>query len=144
MNAYSQPNAQEREHLKALVSRLTDEELNRFLDSNWTIAGMLAHLAFWDQRAVGLLQKWQLAGSVSPSPVEADIVNDAIRPLCVALPPRLAAELAVSSAEAVDAAIDGLEPALLAEVEAHGPAVRLNRALHRREHLEQIERTLGH
>jgi len=143
MNTYSQPNAAERQHLTALVNRLTDDELRHPLDTNWTVAGRLAHLAFWDQRALGLLQKWQ-HGGVSPSPVEADIINDAILPLCVALPPRLAAKLAVSSAEAIDAAIDALEPALLADVEAHGTGVRLNRSLHRREHLEQIERALGH
>jgi hypothetical protein len=143
MNTYSQSNTVERERLAALVNRLTDDELSHPLEANWTVAGMLAHLAFWDQRALGLLQKWQQTG-VSPSPVEADIVNDAIRPLCVALPPRLAAQLAISSAEAIDAAIDGLEPTLLANVEASGTAVRLNRALHRREHREQIERALGH
>jgi hypothetical protein len=142
MNTYSLPNTTEREHLTALVKRLTDDELSRPLEAGWTVAGMLAHLAFWDQRALCLLEKWKKAG-VSPSPVEVDIVNDAIRPLCAALAPRAAAELAVSSAQAIDAAIDGLEPGLLAEVEAKGSAVRLNRALHRRDHLEQIERTLG-
>ncbi len=142
MNTYSLQNTAERQHLTALVNRLTDEELGRPLEAGWTVAGALAHLAFWDQRALGLLEKWKKAG-VSPSPVEVDIVNDAVRVLCEALAPRVAAQLAVTCAAAIDRQIEDLEPGLLAAVETGGPAVRLNRALHRREHLRQIEQALG-
>ena len=142
MNNYSLENAAERQHLTALVNRLTDDQLKRPLEAGWTVAGVLAHLAFWDQRALLLLEKWKHAG-VSPSANDVDIINDATRLLCVALAPRVAAQLAVSCAAAIDQAIESLEPGLLADVETKGTTVRLNRALHRSEHLKQIEQALG-
>jgi hypothetical protein len=51
-NAYTRENTAEREHLIALANRLTDEQLSRTVEAGWTVAGILAHLAFWDQRAV--------------------------------------------------------------------------------------------
>jgi hypothetical protein len=42
-------NTQERERLRTLVTRITDEELSLPLGEGWTIAVALAHLAFWDQ-----------------------------------------------------------------------------------------------
>jgi hypothetical protein len=59
---------------------------------------------------------------------------------CLAIPPRAAVELAVSSAEAIDREIDGLNPAFIADVEQRGTTVRLDRAAHRRVHLGEIEK----
>ncbi len=56
-NPYTQENAAEREHLTALVNRLTDEELSRPVEASWTVAGFLAHMAFWDRCALILLRK---------------------------------------------------------------------------------------
>jgi len=52
-------NAQERERLRSLVGRLTDEELSLPLGNGWTVAVALAHLAFWDQRSLSLMRKWK-------------------------------------------------------------------------------------
>jgi hypothetical protein len=41
-------NARDRERLRNLVARTTDEELSLPLGEGWTIAAALAHLAFWD------------------------------------------------------------------------------------------------
>ena len=141
-NPYIQNNAVEREHLVSLAGRLTDDELSRPLDAGWTVSAVLAHLAFWDQRALILLDKWQQHG-IGPSPMDSDIVNEAMRPHCLAIPPRVAARLAIGCATAIDRIIEQLDPALLAEVETQGQTVRLDRAHHRRMHLEQIEQTLG-
>ena len=95
-------NARARERLRGLVDRITDEELSLTLnDAGWTIAVALAHLAFWDQRRLVLIQKWKQKG-VFPSPIDADIVNDALIPFFRALQPREAANLSVSSAETLD------------------------------------------
>jgi hypothetical protein len=37
--------------LTTWVNTLTDDQLAHPLDAGWTVAGVLAHLAFWDQRA---------------------------------------------------------------------------------------------
>jgi hypothetical protein len=141
-NAYTRENTTEREHLIALANRLTDQELSRPLEADWTVSGILAHLAFWDQRAVTLLEKWQQEG-VGPSPLDTDVVNEAMRGLCVAIPPRAAAQMAIACASAIDQAIEQLDPAMLKKVETDGQTVHLNRAEHRRMHLGQIEQALG-
>ncbi len=141
-NAYTRDNTTEREHLIALANRLTDEQLSRAVEAGWTVAGILAHLAFWDQRAVTLLEKWSQEG-IGPSPVDVHVVNEAMRSHCVAIPPRAAAQMAIDCASAIDRAIEQLDPAMLKKVETEGQTVRLNRADHRRTHLGEIERALG-
>jgi hypothetical protein len=140
--SYLSENAAEYEHLRSLVSKLTDEDLARPLDAGWTVSAVMAHLTFWDQRALVLLQKWEKEG-IGPSPIDVDVVNEATRLLCLALPPRAAAELAVSSAQEIDQAIERMSQEKAAEVESIGKTARLNRANHRRDHLVQIEKALG-
>jgi hypothetical protein len=138
---YAEENDAERNHLIALTSRLTDEQLGHALAAGWTVSAVLAHLAFWDQRALVLLNKWQTEG-VGPSPIDTDIVNEVVRVHCLAIAPRTAAQLAISCAAAIDRRIQELDPDFAATVQRDGKTVRLNRADHRREHLHQIEQAL--
>jgi hypothetical protein len=58
--------------------------------------------------------------------------------LWAAIPPRTAAQLAVEAAEALDARLEAFPPHLLEEV--HGRYGRwVVRALHRNEHLDEVE-----
>lgn len=134
-------NAQERERLLSLVSRSTDEELSLPLGSGWTIAVALAHLAFWDQRSLFLMRKWKKSG-VEPSPIDIDLTNDSLLALWLALPPRAAANLAVSSAEAIDRELDEASSDLITAIENLGEKFRLYRSIHRKLHLDQIEEIL--
>jgi hypothetical protein len=131
-------NARERERLRKLVARMTDEELKLPLGEGWTIASALAHLAFWDQRALVLLRKSKKSG-VALSPVDTDIINDALLPLCLALSSRIAANLAASSAETIDRELEEASPALIAKIEGLGEKYRLYRSEHRKLHLDEIE-----
>ncbi len=141
--SYIAENTIERERLRALVARMSDEDLHRPLADGWTVAATLAHIAFWDQRGLALLERWERKG-VGPSPMPADVdaINDAARALCLAIPPRAAAELAVAAAEALDRKLEQLTPEMLAQMEAAGSPLRLKRSIHRREHLDEIERLL--
>ena len=142
-NGYSARNAVEREKLERLVARLTDEQMGRPAGGpGWTVGALLGHLTFWDQRALELLKKWQSQG-IGPSGVDIDVVNDAMRPLLAAVPPRKAAELAVAAARAIDEAIDSLDAVTLERVESEGKPVRLDRAAHRVHHREQIEKAIS-
>jgi hypothetical protein len=141
-NTYTSENTTSRHELLSLVNSLRQEQLIQLLDSGWTVSGILAHLAFWDQRALTLLQKWQHEG-IGPSPVDVDVINEVTRPLCIALESRTAAQLAISTAEAIDKAIESLTPEFIARVETDGKTVRLNRASHRHEHLTQIKQALN-
>jgi uncharacterized damage-inducible protein DinB len=134
-----------RSRLRALVARLTDADLARPMPAGWTVASVLAHVAFWDQRILVLLDRWEQSPSAVPPVIEADFdwVNDATKPLLLAMPPRRAAELTVAIAEAVDARVAALPDDLLARNNAAGSPLSMTRSAHREEHLDEIERVLG-
>jgi hypothetical protein len=140
--SFREENARQRERLRNLISRLKDQDLARPLEAGWTVAAALAHLAFWDYRALVLLKRWKQTG-VQNSPIDADAVNDALLPLAMGLPPRKAAEIALEAASAIDKQIEILSPEFIAEIEAKAPTFRLNRAAHRQDHLTQMENALS-
>ena len=144
--SYVAENDAERERLRALVRRLSDGDLARPMDAGWTVASVLAHVALWDQRVVVLLDDWERRDPSWTPPLEdardVDWVNDAAKPLCLALPPRVAAELAVSIAETVDERVAAVSDPLI-EANARAGVLNWRRAQHRREHLDEIERALG-
>jgi hypothetical protein len=133
--------SQERQRLEALVARLSDSQLRTPMPDGWTVASVLAHLAFWDQRAALLLARWQRDG-VSPSDADADVINDAAKAQWLALPPRVAAQQAVDAAWAADSALDGASPELLQQIVDLGSPISVQRSFHRAEHLDEIERSL--
>lgn len=142
---YAQQNAESRRRLEALVNGLSDEDLARTTDYGWTVAALLAHLAFWDQRVLMILHRWQTEG-FDPSPIDSAAVNDSLRVLCQAIEPRTAVQLCLSSAEEVDTALEALTADQVQEMEKHAAATetqfRMNRSLHRNAHLDDIEALL--
>jgi DinB superfamily len=137
----------ERERLRSLVTRLSDDELSRPMPAGWTVAAVLAHIGFWDARAIYWLDRWE--SGVEPSAPDYETredvewVNNAGKPLCLALPARDAAQLALRLAEEADGKVAALSDAMLATIRAVGCPFDLSRANHRREHLDDIERALG-
>src|SRR5262249_22619036 len=73
-------NDAERQRLSALVARLSDQELARPLPAGWTVATVLGHVAFWDQRVIEIIAAWRRAGVGAPLPALAeanvDWIND--------------------------------------------------------------------
>ena len=137
-------NSKERSRLQALVARSSDADLARPMPAGWTVAGVLGHLAFWDQRILVLLDSWERTGAV-PSQArseDTDWINVAGKPFLLALPPRQAADLAVAIAQAVDRKIETLSDELVATNAAAGNPIKLDRAEHRHEHLNEIETAL--
>jgi len=145
--SYVTENRAQLDRLRALVDRLSDQELSRPLEAGWTVAGVLAHLAFWDYRIVTLLDEWGPDGRGTAPRVydeaAVDWINDAGKPLCLALPPRVAARLAVEAAVAADQRVAGLSEAQLEANRGAGGPISVLRAEHRREHLDEIDRALG-
>ncbi len=139
---YIAQNDAERGRLRGLVGRLSDADLARAMPAGWTVAGLLAHLAFWDQRILVLLEQWERSPSKPPrieNEADTDWINDASKPLLLALAPRHAANLAVAIAETVDGKVAALPDDLLARNAAAGSPLNLLRAEHRAEHLREIE-----
>lgn len=141
---YVAENDAERERLRSLVTRLSDEELSRPMPAGWTVAAVLAHIGFWDARAIFFLDKWGRSGEPSIyEPEDTDAANDSAKPLCLALPPRGAAQLALRLAEEADGKVKALSDAMLEKIRKKGnPPFNLSRAIHRKEHLDDIERAL--
>ena len=137
-------NAAERDRLRALVDRLDDADLARSLGGGWTVAAALAHLAFWDRRAVAILARWERDG-IDPAPfhVDADILNVALLPQWLAIPPRDAVHDALDAAEAIDRALEAAAPEMIAAALAPDSPLTPLRATHRAEHLDQIEGALA-
>src|SRR6266540_1300520 len=131
---FAQENTESRHRLETLVRGLSDEELARSVHYGWTVAALLAHLAFWDQRMLVLLRHWKEEG-FDPSPIDSVTVNDALKVICHALAPRTAAELAITAAEQIDAELATLTSEFVKQIEEHIEATstqfRMNRALHR-------------
>lgn len=134
-------NAQERARLRALAGRLGDADYQRKAHGEWTIADTLGHIAFWEQIALVRIRRWKERG-VSSSPMDFDLINDALVPLLRAIPPRDATNLAIAAAEAVDRELAQLSQEMVEDVQALGNRSRLFRSEHRRKHLDQIEAAL--
>ena len=144
---YVSENQAQLTRLRGLVGKLSDQELLRPMPAGWTVAAVLAHLAFWDYRIVTLLDQWGPDGRGTPprayDETAVDWINDASKPLCLALPPRVAARMAIEAAIAADERVAGLSEGQLEANTAAGSPISVRRAEHRREHLDEIEGTLS-
>ena len=137
-------NSKARARLKDLVARLSDADLGRPMPAGWTVAAVLGHVAFWDQRTVVLLETWEGKKALPPglNAEDVDWINDAGKPFLLALLPRRGADLALAIAEAVDRKIEALDDDDLTRMAAAGNPINLHRAEHRHAHLEEIEAVL--
>jgi hypothetical protein len=136
-----QENALGNETLRKKVESLSTEDLNTPMEAGWTVSAVLAHLAFWDFRAVTLIDKWKKEG-VGDSPMDTDVINEVTRRLFLSIPPEKAAQLVLSAANEIDRVIEALDPEMIEAIRTTGKTVRLNRADHRITHLGEIENAL--
>lgn len=127
--------------IRALAVRLSDEELQHPVGEHWTVAIVLAHLAFWDRRVLYVLDKTERDGKLFIPEIDI-FVNDLSLPLWAAIPPREAARIAIETAEALDKRLEDFAPALFEEI-LHYNKRWVIRALHRGEHLDEAETALG-
>jgi hypothetical protein len=134
-------NREQLERLRQLVARLSDDDLGRALPDGWTIADALAHLAFYDRRAQILLERFAREG-VFASPYDYETINAALLPLTRRIPPREIAAEVVAAAEAADQAAAATPSTQIGEIRRLNQ-VKLERADHRRSHLDDIEALLA-
>ena len=127
--------------LETLVARLTPADLALALPAGWTVAGILCHLAFWDLRAAEIVRRTAAEGP-SPSPVDTDLVNEAMRPLLLAVPPDEAVRLVVAAAEAAAAAVAAAPDELLESIASMGGNFWPRRSRHWNMHLDEVDRAL--
>ena len=142
MENFTAANEESRQKLEALVARLSDADLLLVNDVMWTVAATLAHLAFWDQRALLLVRRWKKNG-VQFSPIDVDTINDVALPFLLAIPPREACRLVLEIAATLDKELSDLSPDFVNDILENGKNLHLNRANHRTLHMAEIENLLG-
>src|SRR5512140_852181 len=137
-------NEASRAELGQLVQRLSDRDFEHAVGNGWTIATLLCHLAFWDQRALFLLREWR-SGRFEATRLSAqavDSINEAGKAVARGVPGPAAGRMALESAAAVDAELETISDELIEQMVSSGFERLLNRSLHRREHLQKINEAL--
>ncbi len=138
--SFVEQNRASTERLKKLVKRVGDQDMSRKVGADWSVAVALAHLAFWDRRVQFVLDRTERDGKLSAVEVDT-VVNDLLLPTWEAVPAKEAARLAVETAEALEKRLEAFPEAVLEQVKAHNPRW-VNRAVHRHEHLDEMDEAL--
>jgi hypothetical protein len=105
----------------------------------------LVHLAFWDLRQATLLNRWlveKLKPSAIPASLDAQAVNDPLSLLSESIPFPTAVKLAADSAGRVDLIVEQLTPAQGDELIQMGFERNIRRSVHRKDHLDKMEKAL--
>ena len=123
--------------LKTLISRISEQEMLTPMSDGWTVAAYFGHLAFWDRRVSRLVDRWLVEGYEVPT-YDAHIINDAMKPTLLLVPPADAAREVLAAAEEADHVVANLTDALLAQIRA-GSGASVNRDHHRNLHLDEFE-----
>lgn len=129
-------------HIRHLVERLSGEEMRHPVGEHWTVAITLAHLAFWDRRVMLVLDRTEQDRKLFIPEIDL-IVNEIALPFWEAIPPQEAARLAIETAQALDKRLEEFPPELIEELYDFNQRFVL-RALHREEHLAEVEAAMNH
>ena len=138
--SFIEKNRTSTERIRSLAARLSDAELQHPVGQRWTVAIVLAHLAFWDRRAMYVLDMTERDGKLFVPEIDI-FVNDLSLPLWAAIPPRAAAQISIETAEDLDQRLETYPTGLLTEVYSYNQRWVV-RALHRNEHLDEAEAAL--
>ena len=123
------------------MARRSDEELLTPVGEHWTVAIVLAHLAWWDRRVMYVLDMTEQNGELFIPEIDI-FVNDLSLPLWAAVPPQEAARIAIEPAEELDRRLEAYPEHLLELIHAYNKRW-VDRSLHRGEHLGEADAALG-
>ena len=130
------------ERLRHMVAHLTPAQLAVRLPNGWSVAGALAHVAFWDRQRLCLMQRWA-RGLNGPGGYDGEVFNAALQPLLERIPPEQVLVAVLQAAEEIDAFLLEVPTEVVRAALARPDAPRLDRGAHRRYHLDQIEKALA-
>jgi hypothetical protein len=139
-HTYKELNRASTERIKKLAARLTDKEMRTCVGEHWTVSMALAHLAFWDRRVLYVLDMTVKNGKLFIPQIDI-VVNDLFLPFWAAIPPREAARLVVETAEELDKRLEEYPQDLLEEIYNFNQRWVI-RALHRNQHLDEVDAAL--
>lgn len=122
------------------MAKLSDTIMQTRVGEHWTVAIVLAHLAFWERRVQYVLDRTEKDGKLFVPEIDI-FVNDLSLPLWAAIPPREAARIAIDEAEKTDRRLASFPPALLEEIFNYNKRW-VERSLHRNAHLDEADAAL--
>ena len=135
--SYIEQNRASTERSRALIARLSDEQMQTKVGQHWTVSIALAHLAWWDRRVMHILDMTERDGKLFDLEINI-VVNDLSLPLWEVIPPREAARICIETSEALDKRLEEYSPTLLEALYNHNKRLVV-RALHRNEHLDEVD-----
>lgn len=138
---YAERNRASSRRIRELVDSLTDAEMQTPVGEHWTVAIALVHIAFWDRRAMYVLDMTERDGKLSVTDIDV-AVNDLSLPLWAAVPPAAAGAIAIETTETMDRRLETYPRHLLEAIYDFNPRWVV-RGLHRNEHLDEIDAALG-
>ncbi len=138
--SYNQLNHASTERIKKLAASLTDDEMQTRVGEHWTVSIALAHLAWWDRRVMYVLDMTAKDGKLFVPEIDI-FVNDLSLPLWAAIPAREAARIAIETSEDLDQRLEVYPQNLLEEIYNYNKRWVV-RALHRNEHLDEVDAAL--
>jgi uncharacterized damage-inducible protein DinB len=139
---YTEVNEREYKRLADLLTSLSDDDLKRTLPNGWSIADVLAHLAFWDAYAIASFQEWGRNGFKNPA-AQYDAINQAVDSMSRLISSANLRRWVLKMAEASNYAAANASPEVQAAIQAAGRESFLCRSKHRSHHLDQIVALLG-
>lgn len=137
---YNEQNRASTERIRALITRLSDEEMQTKVGEHWTVAIALAHLAWWDRRVMYVLDMTEKDNKLFIPEIDI-FVNDLSLPLWAVIPPRDAARICIETSETLDKRLEAYSRELLEEIYNYNKRLVV-RALHRNEHLNEVDAAL--
>jgi hypothetical protein len=137
---YATLNRASTEHIRSLAGALNDAQMQTRVGEHWTVAIVLAHLAWWDRRVMYVLDMTEKDGKLFVPEIDI-FVNDLSLPLWAAIPPQAARQIALETFEILDARIEAFPRNLLEEIYAYNPRWVV-RAMHREQHWSEAEAAL--
>ena len=126
--------------IKSMAASLSDEEMQHRVGEHWTVAIVMAHLAWWDRRVMYVLDMTEKNGELFIPEIDI-FVNDLSLPLWAAIPPREAARIAIETAETLDRRLEAYPPHLLEVIQNYNKRW-VDRSMHRSEHLDEADAAL--
>ena len=141
-DAFARSNRTQTERLRSLVGRADAKMLGVRLPNGWTVAGALAHIAFWDRQRLCLMRRWA-AGEAASGAYDGNVFNDAVQPLFEMIAPERVAAAALTAAEEIDAFLLEVPTPIVDTALAREDAPNLDRGSHREHHLDAVERALS-
>jgi hypothetical protein len=138
--AYVELNRASTERMRRMARSLSDEQMQHPVGEHWTVAIVMAHLAWWDRRVMYVLDMTERDHKLFIPEIDI-FVNDLSLPLWAAIPPREAARIAIDTAQTLDERLECYPPELLEEIYNYNKRWVI-RAMHRGEHLDEADAAL--